>query len=214
MAALIKKASAPTKKMEQGLLHTDLIEWPSVRFLQECHRIYNEKELRTGARPDHIISLFRMFDIFRAICEVIAAQLIRNKGTKIDGIGTITLDVSNDPCFFPDPMFEKCYDIKGNKRPIRGSVHNQSVQFTAVGAATREETARDDTERVLEMIANGLRWALDHDIPSLSLQLGFIGDLVVGESSGGSKVVGVRFSEELVSSVKEAHRAHDEVCFR
>ena len=98
-----------TRKMEDGLLHCDLVEWPPVRFFQESHKLYQVAAARRGDDSTRILSLIRSIDIWRSVCKVISQQIMRGRGTKIDGVGLFSLDVNNNPAFFPDPLFKRIY---------------------------------------------------------------------------------------------------------
>ena len=69
---------------------------------------------------------------------------------------------------------------------------------------------RKDTEQVLEAIPNTIRWALDHEISSFAIQVGPVGEFVVGqgpanEITGVSEViVGVRFNEDFLGLIAHA----------
>lgn len=168
------KSNVVGRKMEDGLLHADLVAWPSVRFFRESHKHYKEGESRKlpPTKKSQILTLFKVVDIWRAISKVIHIQLCKGKGTKIDGMGIFTLDVYKDPAFFPDHLFRKCYNIIGHKQPIKSSNLIQGIQFVQVGKVTKGGATRDEIEKVLEIVALGIRWALDRDVPSLMLQVG------------------------------------------
>mmetsp|Transcript_15904 Transcript_15904/g.20635 ORF Transcript_15904/g.20635 Transcript_15904/m.20635 type:complete len:1035 (+) Transcript_15904:85-3189(+) len=201
---------ATGRKMEDGLLHTDLVEWPSVRFLRESHKLYRETELRKliPTKESQILSLFRMVDIWRATSKVIHMQLCKGKGTKIDGIGVITLDVHSNPAFFPDNLFKKCYNVITNHPYIKGSSMTQSLPYVHIAKVTKGGASRDEIEKVIEIIAHGIRWALDRDITSLMLQVGHIGELVIGEGKDGGKgmFIGLRFNKEFLKNVKDSQK--------
>jgi hypothetical protein len=193
--------------MEDGLLHADLVTWPSVRLLRECHKRYKETEARKPipTKQSQIISLFRMVDIWRAICKVIHIQLCKGKGTRVDGMGIFTLDINQDPAFFPDHMFHKCYNIIPNKNPIKSTNLIQAIQFVHVAKVTKGGATRDEIEKVLEIIALGIRYALDRDVPSFMLQVGHIGEFVIGEGADGKGLfVGVRFDKDFLAAVKDS----------
>jgi hypothetical protein len=157
---------------EEGMLGADYVEWPSVLFYQEAHTIYVENELRAGAKPGALLSLFKTIAIWRQLCFVIKQQLLHGRGTRVEGIGTFTLDVKEAPCFFADPIFMKVYKISAHKKPIKGATLNQGIQYTSVLKGMRDRACtRDDVEKVVEVMAEAVRWAIDHGVKSLSLQV-------------------------------------------
>ena len=201
-------AGLAKRKMEDGLLHTELVEWCPVKLFENCHRLYVERcrRARPPVKTKDILSLYSMIDIWRSVCKTIQWQMSRGKGTKIDGVGIFTLDVTGHPCFFPDPMFRRNYGLQPARQPIKGSTLNVPVQFTSVDKATKGGAPRDIVENVLAAIPNAIRWALDHDVPSLMLQVGNVGEFVIGDGPTGDsgeseRLVGVRFNAEFVSQI-------------
>jgi hypothetical protein len=205
MAAFKKSgdASKAGRRMEGGLLHTDLVEWPTVKVYQECHRLFKTTAIRQSGNPDiKVLSLFQMIDIWRSVCKVAEDQLCKGRGIKLEGFGTLTLDAKLSPAFFPEMFFEKTHGLPCNTRPMKGSTINQSLPYCSVDKATKGGALRDNVEKVMAAMASGVRWALDFDVPSLMLQLGGIGDFVVGEGPDGKRQVGVRFSGEFLAMLK------------
>ena len=205
-------ASFTRRKMEGGLLHTEEIEWCPVKLFEQCHRLYVEKcrRAKPPVKEKNIINIYRMIDIWRSICKTIQSHLMRGKGTKIDGIGIFTLDVSGDPCFFPDPIFRRVYGLQPHRKPIKGSTLNVTVQFTSVDKITKGGAPRDEVEQVLAAIPYAIRWALDHSVSSLMLQVGNVGEFVIGEGPPGDSgeldmLIGVRLNADFVNELKTSN---------
>ena len=98
------------------------------------------------------------------------------------------------------------YGLQPARKPIKGSTLNVPVQFTSVDKVTKGGARRDDVEEVLAAIPNAIRWALDHDVPSLMLQVGNVGEFVIGEGPAGDSgeaehLVGVRFHSTFISEI-------------
>ena len=165
-----------------------------------------------------------MAAIWRSVGKMIRQQLARGKGTRVEGLGTFTLCVKGSPAFFPDPLFAKIYGLRPHRKPIKGSTLNSSVQFCLVDKLTRGGAPRDDVEQVLAAVPHTIRWALDHEVSSIMLQVGPVGDFVIGPGPGGgssssssassspdgkenksrSEVVGVRFDAQFLDYIRHS----------
>lgn len=157
---------------QEGMLGPDYVEWPSMLFYREAHAVYVDNETRAGVKPATLLPLVKMIAIWRQLCFVVQELLLRGRGTRVEGIGTFSLDVKKVPCFYPDPVFMRVYKISSPKRPIKGATLNHGVQYTSVTQSLRNYTCtRDDVEKVVEVMAEAARWAIDHGIKSYAIQV-------------------------------------------
>jgi len=181
-------------------------------FKSQAHRIYVNLAQRRGEGVAKILSLFRFIDIWRAALKVVQAQLVKGKGTHLAGIGLFTFDVNGNPAFFPDPHVMRTFHLEPSRKPLKGTAQNKGIQFTSVDKAARKGAARRDVESVLSAVASTVVWALEHKVPSIMVQLGTLGDFVVGEGPGGdgpgaARLVGVRFDADFVKSITQTQHA-------
>ena len=148
----MSKKGGPPKKMENGLLHMELIEWCPVRFYAQAHKLYLDRCKRAKPQVKDPISRMHMVSIWRGVGKTIEMQMAKGKGTKIDGIGIFTLDVAGNPAFFPDPLFYKIYGLCSHRKPIKGNTLNAPVQFMTVNKVVRGGALRDGKRRGLRAI--------------------------------------------------------------